>query len=44
MVYLSDFGEAILLDKGIKTINSSIANKTKTLRGTLLYIAPELKR
>jgi serine/threonine protein kinase len=44
MTYLSDFGEAILLDQGVNTINTKKANKTKTLKGTPMYLAPELKR
>ncbi len=44
MTYLSDFGEAILLDQGVNTINTKKANKTKSLKGTPMYLAPELKR
>jgi serine/threonine protein kinase len=43
MTYLSDFGEAILIDQGVKTISTKMANKTKTIRGTPIYLAPELK-
>jgi hypothetical protein len=44
MANISDFGEAMLLDMGIKTLSSLSANKTKTLTGTPTYLAPELKR
>ncbi len=44
ITYLSDFGEAILINQGVKTLNTSIANKPKKLTGTRMYLAPELRK
>ncbi len=44
ITFLSDFGEAILLNQGVETLNSSIANKPKKLTGTPMYLAPELRK
>ncbi len=43
MAYLSDFGAAIQMEQGVKTISTLISNKTKTLIGTYMYLAPELR-
>ncbi len=39
---MTDFGEAILIEQGFKTMNAMGANKTKYIAGTPSYMAPEL--